>query len=240
MVLLGFHIELKQINKRFGEFTALRELSGTIRPGDRIALLGHNGAGKSTLLNLIATLSKPSAGDIVYRWRDQPLTDRGKIRARLSYLSHEPMLYPDLTAVENLRFVARLYGRDDSSDSIQPLLRRVGMDRFQDRLFRTCSRGMQQRLSLARALLPSPDLLLLDEPFSGLDADGFARGKRLFRESSCSWLLVTHDPAHAYELSDHFWILRKGRLAHAIQKVDINLADLQALYQEPVSGGGPA
>lgn len=237
---MAFHIELKHVTKRFGEFTALRDFSGDIHAGNRISLLGHNGAGKSTLLNLIATLSKPTSGRIDYHWRGRPITDRREIRARLSYLSHEPMLYPDLTAMENLRFVARLYGRDDSPRNILEQLRNVGMDRYQERLFRTCSRGMQQRLSLARALLPDPALLLLDEPFSGLDGEGTARVARMLRQSQCSWLLVTHDTAQAYEMGDHFWVLYKGKLAHALPKQDVSLAQLRALYRPPSSTGASA
>ena len=226
---MTLRIELHQINKQFGEFAALRNISGTIQEGDRISLVGHNGAGKSTLLNLIATLTHPSSGKI--NWYDgERELDKPQVRSRISYLSHEPMLYPDLDAMENLRFVARIYGISCDDNALLELLDKVGMKNYRTRLFRTCSRGMQQRLSLARALLSDPSLMLLDEPFSGLDTEGVARLKSLFTESTRSWVLVTHDPHQAYELANRFWILRRGKLQHAVARDELDYEQFLALH----------
>lgn len=215
---MSFKVTLDKVGKQFGEFTALRPFSENVEMGDRISILGHNGAGKSTLLNLIATLSRPSEGEIYYHMDGHELEKRPAIRQLMTYLSHEPMLYPDLTAEENLRFVAGMYNVPFDETRYKELLDMVGMSRIGDRLFRNCSRGMQQRLSIARAMLPNPKLLLLDEPFSGLDSEGIRRLKGLFLKPELSWVLVTHDLELGWELANRFWILRKGKLVHSLNK----------------------
>ena len=234
---MAFRIELKNVTKQFGEFAALRRVTGEVREGDRIALVGHNGAGKSTLLNLVAGLTRPSEGEVLFFDGEQRLAQKKEVRKRLSYLSHEGMLYPDLTALENLRFTARLYQKNLSEDMLIDLLKSVGMARAKDRLFRTCSRGMQQRLSLARALLPDPRLLLLDEPFAGLDHEGLDRMVRFLDKSSLSWLMVSHDLRLAHEMATKIWIFHKGKLAHQIEKQGLALKDFLALCRAP--SGGP-
>jgi len=226
---LVFSIQLNKVGKQFGEFSALRDISETITQGDRISILGHNGAGKSTLLNLVATLSKPTAGEITYSLAGEQLGSMVRVRALLTYLSHEAMMYPDLTGLENLRFAARMYGRPSDDAFLNSLLEKVGMARAGQRLFRTCSRGMQQRLSLARALLPQPRLLLLDEPFAGLDEEGVGRLKAVFSDTDLSWLMVVHDPHLGYELANRFWILKRGRLLHSVAKQGLSFEDYLAL-----------
>ncbi len=234
---MGLTIELEGVSKHFGEFAALRSFSETLRAGDRVSLLGHNGAGKSTLLNLVATLAHPSEGRIVYADGERILTQKSEIRRRLTYLSHEPMLYPDLTAAENLRFVAGMYGLSLSDGELHELLETVGMSMVGDRLFRNCSRGMQQRLAIARAMLPKPDLLLLDEPFSGLDSEGTQRLTSLFTRPGLSWLLVTHDLRMGYELANRFWILRRGKLVHSLSKTDVDFDTYLQLSQSATLSG---
>lgn len=219
---LAFAIELKGITKTFGETTALRNLSATIQEGERIGVLGHNGAGKSTLLNIMATLVRPSSGSVSYQLDQTVLNNANQIRQHLSYLSHEPMLYGDLTAAENLRFVAGMYGKKLNEYDLQAMLEAVGMTHARDRLFRNCSRGMKQRLSLARALLGEPRLLLLDEPFSGLDTEGVARLRALFSTQTRSWVMVTHHLHLGYALATRFWILKRGRLVHDLNKDDVS------------------
>lgn len=234
---MGLTIELEGVSKHFGEFAALRSFSETLRPGDRVSLLGHNGAGKSTLLNMVATLARPSEGRITYTDGERTLVQKREIRRRLTYLSHEPMLYPDLTAAENLRFVAGMYGLSLSDDALHELLETVGMAMVGDRLFRNCSRGMQQRLAIARAMLPKPDLLLLDEPFSGLDSEGTQRLTGLFTRPDLSWLLVTHDLRIGYELANRFWILRRGKLVHSLSKADVDFETYLQLSQSATLSG---
>lgn len=234
---MSFRIRLNRLEKKFGEFVALRPFSEEITTGDRISLLGHNGAGKSTLLNIIATLTRASSGETVYERDDVVLEERRRVRGMLTYLSHEPMLYPDLTALENLRFVARLNGLKPGQEELDHLLEEVGMRHHGNRLFRTCSRGMQQRLSIARALLPKPELLLLDEPFSGLDSEGVRRFSDLFLASKLSWLLVTHDLELAWIMADRFWILKRGKLIHSVRKADIDHDTYLKLAKETTMAG---
>ena len=227
-------LELNKVSKRFGEFIALKNLNATVEHGDRICVLGHNGAGKSTLLNLVAGLSKPTSGEIIYRENGQVLKDKHQRRGLLTYLSHEPMLYPDLTALENLRFICRLYGQPDDEASLRKWLEMVGMAGAAERIFRTCSRGMQQRLSLARALIPNPRLLLLDEPFSGLDSGGVERLIQLLEPGPYSWLLVTHDLRLGYQMANRFWIFRRGRLVHDLNKAGLDFEEY--LSMSSISG----
>ena len=228
---MAFRIELKKVTKQFGEFTALKNVTGVIGEGDRISILGHNGAGKSTLLNVAATLSKPSSGEVHFFEDDEEIAKLQEVRKKLTYLSHEPMLYPDLTSIENLRFTARMYGVTLSEDQFTTLLESVGMGRARHRVFRTCSRGMQQRLSMARALIPKPRMLLLDEPFSGLDNDGVDRMIKLL--DSFSWVMVTHDLRMGYEMANRFWIFRRGKLVHNLAKKGLSFEKYMELSRVP-------
>ncbi|MDJ0836067.1 MAG: ABC transporter ATP-binding protein [Acidobacteriota bacterium] len=234
---MAFRIQLDNVGKKFDAFHALRGFSETVSDGDRISLLGHNGAGKSTLLNLLATLSPPSSGKISYEVDGKAVDKKPQIRDMLTYLSHEPMLYPDLTGLENLNFVARLHGIRITDEELTALLDKVGMRTARNRLFRTCSRGMQQRLSIARALLPQPQLLLLDEPFSGLDSEGIARFTELFHASDLSWLLVTHDLELAWQMANRFWILKRGKLIHSVRRDDLEHDDYLGLAREATMAG---
>lgn len=234
---MDLEIRLEGIAKHFGEFTAVRSFSEVVHKGDRISVLGHNGAGKSTLLNMVATLSRPTEGEIRYILGEKELKERTDIRKTLTYLSHEPMLYPDLTAAENLRFVAGMYNKELDDDRLAALLEMVGMSFVGDRLFRSCSRGMQQRLAIARALLPEPHLLLLDEPFSGLDSEGTRRLKGLFTKEDLTWLLVTHDLPLAYEMANRFWIMRRGKLVNSVRKEDVTYEAYMAMSQAATTAG---
>lgn len=234
---MALEIKLQQVSKHFGEFSALRQISESIREGDRISILGHNGAGKSSLLSLVATLSRPSEGQVHYYLNGVELLAKPKIRRLLSYLSHEPMLYPDLSARENLRFVAGMYHQALDESELDSLLERVGMAQVGTRLFRSCSRGMQQRLAIARTLLPQPRLLLLDEPFSGLDQEGINRLKKVFDDDRLSWLLVTHDLQLGFELANRFWILNRGKLVHSLSKSDVRFEDYLSLSQSASLAG---
>lgn len=219
-----FRIELKQVSKQFGEVNALWNLSAEAQEGQKIAIVGHNGSGKSTLLHILATLSRPSSGEIGYFDDQTQLKDKRAIRERLAMLSHESMLYPDLTLLENLRFCSRMLGRNDSEDMLLHQLERVGMRRYAGRLFRECSRGMQQRVSLIRALLAEPRILLLDEPFTGLDAEGI---QRLSGILAClpSWIMVIHDFQLGFQLADHFWFMSRARLGKIQAKAGLAYED---------------
>jgi heme exporter protein A len=159
------------LSKRYGRACALAPLDLDVAPGERVAVFGPNGAGKSTLIRTLATALRPTAGRVLVEGVDAA-TDPATARARLGLVAHQTYLYPDLTATENLRFYARLYGVRDGESRAVAALERVGLTHVRDRRVRTFSRGMQQRLSLARATLHAPPVLLLDEPDGGLDVAG--------------------------------------------------------------------
>ena len=162
------------IRKRYGLRPVLRGLNLRVGPGEIVAILGANGAGKSTLLRVLATLLRPEAGTLAIDGIDA-LARGGDARARIGVVLHHTMVYPELSGRENLRFHAELRGLNDSAARITAALERVDLTRRADDLARAYSRGMAQRLSLARALLHEPVLLILDEPFTGLDQASAAR-----------------------------------------------------------------
>jgi heme exporter protein A len=166
------------LSKRYGRACALAPLDVDVAPGERVAVFGPNGAGKSTLIRTLATALRPTAGSV---WVQgiAASSDPAAARAQLGLVAHQTYLYPDLTAAENLRFYARLYAVPDVDPRVDAALSRVGLAPVRDRRVRTFSRGMQQRLCLARATLHAPPVLLLDEPDGGLDADATERLEEL-------------------------------------------------------------
>ena len=209
-------VEITKVAKRYGNERALANVSVELRKQSMCALLGHNGAGKTTLLGILSTLVRPSDGGVKYRAKDKELTG-ADIRREIGMLAHTSLCYPELTAFENLELFAGLYGVDSSEKALAALLDRVGLDaRARKRATRTYSRGMVQRLALARALLTNPSLLLLDEPFTGLDRDGaLALGEELgkLRDAGAIVVVVTHDLEAIGGRTDHVVILRRGQLA---------------------------
>ncbi|HEY5427922.1 MAG TPA: ABC transporter ATP-binding protein, partial [Solirubrobacteraceae bacterium] len=193
-------IELRGLARYFGERTALRDVSVSLPAGATLAVLGRNGAGKSTLLRILASLLRPHAGDVVVF--GEPLPRRGfAVRGRLGLLSHEPLLYRELTGRENLEYHARLHRV--ALDRVQEVLVAVGMERRAGDPVRLLSRGMVQRLAVARAVLHAPALLLLDEPRANLDPAASALVEPLIgRASGCTRVLTSHDPAAALAEAD--------------------------------------
>jgi heme ABC exporter ATP-binding subunit CcmA len=202
---------LDQVSKLFGSFAALRKVSVDLEPGRCYVLIGENGAGKSTLLRILAGLLRPTHGTVKV-FGDQEPHDA---RARIGYMSHAPMLYDELTAQENLRYFADLYpGRDclPTADA----LRQVGLDPDLKRTLGQYSQGMRQRTSLARVLLPIPELLLLDEPFSNMDVESARQMVEMlagFRQSDRTIVLTTHQRELAAPIADWVLTLHAGRIA---------------------------
>jgi ABC-type multidrug transport system ATPase subunit len=215
-------VVVAKVSKRYGGERALAAVSLELTAGSMCALLGHNGAGKTTLLGLLSTLVRPSGGEIKYLLSGQPAPAGDGLRAEIGLLAHASLCYGELDARENLALFAGLYGVPDDPASLDALLDRVGLEpRARARPSRTYSRGMVQRLALARALLPSPSLLLLDEPFTGLDRGGaIALGQRLgeLKATGAIVVVVTHDLEAIGGLTDHVAILRRGALAHQAQR----------------------
>ena len=201
------------VSRHYGRQRALSRVSLAVGAGEIIGLLGPNGAGKSTLLGVLATLIAPSRGRVLYG--DRPARELGSaLRRRLGYLSHDLQLYPELTAGENLEFFARLYGDTQPADRVEAALAQARLtDRAGDRVG-GFSRGMRQRLALERALLHEPRLVLLDEPFTGLDersVGGFVVRLRGLRAAGCIVMLATHDLDIVDGLLDRAVVLRGGR-----------------------------
>jgi heme ABC exporter ATP-binding subunit CcmA len=209
----GLCARLEGVSKLFGSFAALRQVSVDLEPGRCYVVIGENGAGKSTLLRILAGLLRPSFGTVTVFGNLEPQADAA--RARIGYMAHAAMLYDELTAQENLRYFASLYrGRPCLTPA--EALRQVGLDPELTRTLGQYSQGMRQRTSLARVLLPNPDLLLLDEPFSNMDIESARQMVELlagFRHGSRTIVLTTHQRELAAPIADWVLTLRAGRVA---------------------------
>jgi len=208
-------IELRGLRRDFGERAALAGVSLELESHKTLLVLGPNGAGKTTLLRVLATLLRPSGGGT--RVLDCSLPDEAyKLRGRIGYLGHEPLLYRDLSGRENLRFNARLHGlaSGEAEERIDVLLESVGMEQRANERVDGLSAGMRQRLAIARCVLHDPELLLLDEPDSHLDAEGRELARELIGRGRTR-VLVSHDPERALPESDRVLVLEQGgRVAH--------------------------
>ncbi|HLI04293.1 MAG TPA: ABC transporter ATP-binding protein [Terracidiphilus sp.] len=212
----GFSLSarVEGVSKLFGSFAALRQVSADFEPGRCYVVLGENGAGKSTLLRVLAGLLRPSFGKVRVFGDLEPQ----QARARIGYMSHAAMLYDELTAEENLRYFASLYSSacpDRKCLSPAEALRQAGLDPALDRPLGQYSQGMRQRTALARVLLPAPELLLLDEPFSNMDIESARQMVELlarFRRNNRTIVLTTHQRDLAAPIADRVLTLQAGRL----------------------------
>jgi len=217
------------VTKRYGRRGVLRGITLTVQPGERVALLGPNGAGKTTLLRILATLSRPTSGTVeIAGFR--PDRDAQAVRSRLGVVAHQSYLYDDLTAEENLRFYARMYAVEDAAARIDEVLERVGLAGWRRERVRTFSRGMQQRLALARAMLHRPSVLLLDEPDSALDRAGVRILARLVEEHAAAGgttVLTTHDLGLGLEVADRVVLLQQGQVVLDAPAADLDVAEIE-------------
>ncbi|MGQ0600162.1 MAG: heme ABC exporter ATP-binding protein CcmA [Anaerolineales bacterium] len=223
-------IETRSLVKTFGHKPVLRGIDLTINVGECVALFGPNGAGKTTLLRVLSTLARPTLGAVTVGGHKLP-TEAAAVRRRLGVVAHQPLVYGDLTAEENLRFYARMYRV--AGGAIAPLLERVGLAARRRDLARTFSRGMLQRLALARALLHAPEVLLLDEPYTGLDPAGATLLDTLLRELRAEGrtvLMTTHDLAHGFALADRSMVLSKGKIAFDARRDEMNADEFAKRY----------
>lgn len=234
----GAVLKARGLVKSFGTLRVLKGVDLTISPGERYFLYGPNGAGKTTLVKLLSGLLKQDSGSVVI-FGEHLEDDTRAIRARIGVLSHDPYLYGELTALENLEFFGQLYEVPKPGTRSKALLKEVGLyARAHDRVF-TFSRGMRQRLGLARALLHDPELVLLDEPYTGLDLGAAETLDRLVRERSeegKAFLAITHDLSKGRDLASLAGLLSGGRLVHEAGPAEWD--DFTARYRE-VMGGGP-
>src|SRR3990172_11055467 len=213
-------IEVRKLTKRFGLKAVLRGLDFHVQQGEFVVLLGPNGAGKTTFLRILASLSRPSFGDVHiagYRLPGQA----SAVRRRLGVVSHLPLLYGDLTAEENLRFYGRLYGLEDLDRRVSEVLELIGLASRRRDLVRTFSRGMQQRLAIGRAVLHDPEVMLFDEPHTGLDQDASAMLDNVLRQVAVSGrtvVMTSHDLARAADLASRFDVLSRRKIAASIPR----------------------
>lgn len=208
-------IETHALSKAYGYVPVLRKLDIAIERGTFCALLGANGSGKSTLLRLLAGLSKPTSGDIRIGGWSLP-READAVRAQIGLVAHKPLVYENLTGRENLEFFGRLYALDNLDARIQDALERVGLGKRGSDLARAYSRGMLQRLAIARATLHNPDVLLLDEPYTGLDQAAAETLDALLRDAHAAGktlIMTTHELERAALLTERAIILHRGGIA---------------------------
>ena len=225
-------IKLQQLTKNFGLNPVLQGVDLHVRAGEFVVLVGGNGAGKTTLLRIVATLLSPTSGQaIIGGW---PLPQHAmRVRQHIGYVSHNSLLYDDLSAVENLRYYASLYGVE--KERVDGAIKRVGLFARQRDIVRTFSRGMVQRLAIARATLHEPDVLLLDEPYTGLDQGAAALLDSLLHEErrlGRTILMITHDLVHGLHLCDRIAILNRGKIVCEIESNTVDDAEFLRLYRE--------
>ncbi|MEW5830594.1 MAG: heme ABC exporter ATP-binding protein CcmA [Chloroflexota bacterium] len=230
-------IEVRKLVKRFGLKTVLRGLDFEVQPGEFVALLGPNGAGKTTFLRILSSLARPSLGEVKIAGYKLP-GQAAAVRARLGVVSHMPLLYADLTAEENLRFYARLYGLQNQELRITEVLEMVGLDNRRRDLVRTYSRGMQQRLAIGRAVLHDPDVMLFDEPYTGLDQDASTMLDQVLKSVASQGrtvVMTSHDLARSEDLATRFDVLSRGVITASTSREGLGSNNVLAFYKQALS-----
>ena len=224
-------LAVHEVWKYFGDFPALRKVTLRVDPGSCVALLGRNGAGKTTLLKILAGLAAPSEGTILLEGKSPR---DAATRSRIGLIGHGIAVYDELTALENLEVFAQLYGIAQPREAAREWLRRVNLGHVENGKAREFSRGMRQRLAVARAFLHSPKLLILDEPFTGLDDRSIGLLQALLRDAlatGATAILSTHQLPEAMELATHVALLNRGQLAFAGERTAEMLADPNWVYK---------
>ncbi|UCB43099.1 MAG: heme ABC exporter ATP-binding protein CcmA [Dehalococcoidales bacterium] len=231
---LSSGVEVQELTKTFGNNRALRGIDLQVTYGDFLIIFGPNGAGKTTLLKILATIMKPSSGEVRIGGLDLK-KDAEEIRRRVGVVTHQTFLYNNLTARENLEFYSRMYDVAEARQRIHEVVNTVGMaTRLNDRVS-TLSRGMQQRLSIARALLHKPDIMLLDEPETGLDQEALPmlwQALQNEEQKKRTVVMTTHNLERSLELGNHLVILAKGKIVHEQTGISPDLSTLRKVYEE--------
>lgn len=230
-------IQFSKVNKKYGHIHALKDVSVSFDKGEFISIFGPNGAGKSTFLKLLCTMTSPTTGNITYE--GTPLKKlKDDYRSMFGVISHQPFLYSELTAMENLRFYASLYGVKNMDERIKELLEKVELYKRRSDKVRGYSRGMLQRLSITRALLHDPDVIVLDEPYTGLDTHASDILTRILKElfdSKRTIIMVTHNIKQGYDASSRLAIIRRGQMVFDQPKTSVSMTEFEEVYTEAVS-----
>jgi heme exporter protein A len=231
-------LEVRDLSRTFGARKALDGVSFELPKGAFLSIFGPNGAGKTTMLKVLSTLTNASKGSAKVMGLDV-VQDAVELRERIGFISHNPLLYPDLTAEENLEFFSDLYCIDNQKDRIRELLTAVELDHRRLDPVRTFSRGMIQRLSIARALLHRPDVIFLDEPYSGLDPHAMDILDSLIAQirDQHTFVMISHDLSKGLELCSHALILARGKVVLFAEKDSIDPEAFTATYRQTVGAG---
>lgn len=230
-------ISIEKLSKWFGANIVLRNIDLRIENGEFLTIFGPNGAGKTTLIKIMSTLVAPTSGRIVIDGIDIN-EDPIEVRKKIGVISHDTFLYTELNAAENLRFFGRMYGTPQLETRIEELLKQVGLSHRKNDRVRTFSRGMKQRLSIARALIHDPPILFLDEPYTGLDQHASAVFDSLLSSMNAhdkTRVLISHDIERGISMCDRAVILTDGKIAHEMTKDEIkDLLQCRAIYEKHV------
>jgi heme exporter protein A len=230
-------IEVRKLVKRFGLKTVLRDLDFHVEPGEFVALLGPNGTGKTTFLRILASLSRPTLGYISIAGHSLP-DQSAAVRRSLGVVSHLPLLYGDLTAEENLRFYGRMYDVPALEARITEVLKMVGLENRRGDLVRTFSRGMQQRLAIGRAVLHDPEVMLFDEPYTGLDQDASTMLDEVLKTVGTrgrTVVMTSHDLTRAEYLCTRFDVLSRGVIAASASRERLGAGNLLSFYRRALA-----
>ncbi|MYF98725.1 ABC transporter ATP-binding protein [Candidatus Poribacteria bacterium] len=232
-------LSASQITKHFGHRAVVKKADLTINAGEVVAIFGPNGAGKTTFIKILATLLRPTSGQLEIEGTDA-IADYAKVRKMLGVIIHEHLAYPTLTPFENLKFFGQIYGVENLEIRCQTLLDEVGLQQFVHEPLQIFSRGMTQRFMIARALLHQPSILLFDEPFSGLDASA----KQLVldritqeRQNGKGILITTHNTELGYHIGTRFFFMINGELEEIARQDEISEKTLVQMYEERLKAG---
>lgn len=232
-------IQARNIRKTFGVLNALNGISFDLKAGEFLSLFGPNGAGKTTLIKILAGLTKPTSGTALVSGYDVQKGDSG-LRRDIGVISHASCLYADLTALENLVFYAKMYGLENAKERAVQAIENVGLQRRMHDRIRTFSRGMQQRISIARAVIHDPSILFLDEPFTGLDPHGSKVLKQYLHSlhtEKRTIIMTTHDISCGLEMSDKVAVQVKGKFAFMGKTDELDKKSFESRYFEIINDG---
>ena len=235
------YIEARGLTKKFGYKTALRNIDIFLDEGDSLALFGPNGAGKSTLIQVLCSLLQPTSGSVRIAGLEAQ-RDREALHRIIGLIGHQTFLYPNLTAYENLKFYGAMYGVDRLNFRIQEVLDLVGLSDYRNDSVQNFSRGMQQRLSIGRAVIHDPLIMFLDEPFTGLDqqgSDDFIKLIRQLRERKKTVIMASHHLHLGIELCDRAAILKAGKIVYLQKVTGIAHNDFKRIYLQHIGENSP-
>ena len=232
-------IKVSALRKTYGSVDALRGVDLHVKQGEFLTLFGPNGAGKTTLLKTLSTIIKPTSGKVYIDGLDAVEADH-EVRRKIGVISHKTFLYGDLTALENLVFYARMYQLPQPEKRARELIQEVGLAGRENHLVETFSRGMEQRLSIARALIHEPNIIFLDEPYSGLDQHASLMLSNLLKKlhtDTRTIIMTTHNISHGLEISDRIVIQLAGKIVFEDLTSNHTTKSFEDVYFEKVRGG---